>query len=259
MWPTPVLRGGGTIALLIPLAAVGCAGADTVAAKPDGWTVTHPERSSGGGGERMTAMGEMGAIDQKGAAATFGGALPQINECIAGGRKRQPYLGGEVDIFVRIDGTGKAELVHLQRSTLGDHEVEACIRNAIAAKQWPRPVGGKVGEARRSLSFAPEGHLEVPQQWSAAELAEAMAADNEGEEGAFRELKAQLDECRKKTGVAQLSVTWYLDEDGMAQSVGLFADDPKGREAAGCLQTVLSTTSFPSPRDFRVKATVTVP
>ncbi len=87
-----------------------------------------------------------------------------------------------------------------------------------------------------------------------------MAADDDGSRAGYDELVSKLDGCRKEAGSERLELTWYLDEDGMAEAAGLASSDEKGRTAAECISMVAKTTSFPSPGpDQRVKVRVSVP
>jgi hypothetical protein len=222
--------------------------------------------------EGMSAMGETGALSQADVQATFQRALPAMNRCVAGGRKRLPFLSGDITVHLQINAMGKAAVASLTDSTLGDQQVEACILDVLRAQQWPRPVGGKVGETTQSMGFSRDPDEEAPLAWTAQVLAEAMAADLPAEEGStassgsapsgaapFAELRGKLDRCRTEAGASRLQVTLYLDEDGLPQGVGLASPDPGGRAALECVKTVVETTSFPSPRSNFAKMTLSVP
>ncbi len=87
-----------------------------------------------------------------------------------------------------------------------------------------------------------------------------MAADDDGSRAGYDELVSKLDGCRKEAGSERLELTWYLDEDGMAETTNLTNNNKKSRTAAECISMVAKTTSFPSPGpDQRVKVRVSVP
>jgi hypothetical protein len=188
--------------------------------------------------------------------------MPKIQQCLAAGRKRVPHLGGDIELFLLIDQLGKAKSAFFTQSTLGEHQTESCILKAIRAQQWPRPVGGKVGESTQSFSFTPDPDEEPAEDWSASELATAMNADS-GESATgpspYEELRAKLDQCRSEAGASSLSLTIYLDDDGLAQGVGLAAPEEAGRNAVACVDTIIQTTSFPSPGNHYVKVTLSIP
>ncbi|MBW2457519.1 MAG: AgmX/PglI C-terminal domain-containing protein [Deltaproteobacteria bacterium] len=257
--PTAVL-----VALLTTAACGG--GPPPPADEPDGIKVTHHDQAPGGsvsgGGDQMHVEGTVGGLNRRAVQRTFNEAMPTMRGCIDDGRKQLPFLGGDIAVAIEIDPSGKALSVLLTKSTLGDHRVEACIVKALEAKQWPRPVGGKVGQTSSSFGWQSD-HLDPPQQWSTERLASAMAAEVDPEEEnpgppPFSELEAKLGECRNEAGASPMDVTVYLDEDGMPQSFGVSVDDAQGLKAIDCLSTVLQTTSFPAPGGSFAKVTVPV-
>ena len=98
----------------------------------------------------------------------------------------------------------------------------------------------------------------MPEEWSAEDSASKMNVDSEGG-GAFAQLSGQLDGCRKDAGAQTLTVTMYLDEDGLVQAVGLSSGDDKREQALRCVEAVVKTTSFPGPGGSFAKVTVKVP
>jgi len=185
-------------------------------------------------------------------------ATPEVDGCVAKARKRLPYLGGHVSISLTVNTSGRAVDAYLPRTSLGDAETEACILKAFTSKQWPRPVGGEVGQIEQSFDFA-AGYDEPPRELSVEELGARMAADSEEGSSPLAALRRQLDECRRDAGGGALAVTFYFDEDGFVQAVGVGTADAAGRAAVDCVTAIVKTTSFPSSQDVFVKATVTVP
>ncbi|MBW2525734.1 MAG: AgmX/PglI C-terminal domain-containing protein [Deltaproteobacteria bacterium] len=255
------------------LVAAACGGSPaqgTDAQSADGVDATRGA-SAGGGEESMSVSGETGALSKEDVQATFRRAMPAINRCVAAGRKRLPFLSGDVGLFLQVDLQGRAATTVLTKSTFGDHQVEDCLLKTLRSQQWPRPVGGKIGEVIQSFSFDRDPDEEEPIQWTAQSLAEAMAADaaaDAEEDGAdeptsgpppFDELKAKLDQCRQRVGASQLLLTMHFDEDGMPRGVGLSSPDAGGRQALDCIKTTIETTSFPSPRSNFAKMTMSIP
>jgi hypothetical protein len=261
---------GATPLLVLCLTAAACGGAAPPAAdEPEGMKVTHHQRGSGGtvegGGEQMQVEGTIGGLNRAAVQKTFNEAMPTMKGCITKGRQQLPSLGGDIDVYLEIDPRGQAQTVLLTKTTLGDHRVEACVVKALESKQWPRPVGGKLGTTSSSFSFR-AAHADPPKDWTAQQLEAAMTADMEEPETEdeapgpppFGELLTKLTQCRKDAGTGPLDVTLYLDEDGMPQSFGVSLADAQGRRALDCLGTVIQTTSFPSPGDSFAKVTVPV-
>ena len=267
-----ILRALGrpTFMLVLWLTAAACGGgAPPAAEEPEGMKVTHHDRgpagSFGAGDGQMRVEGTVGGLNRAAVQKTFDQAMPKMKECIDQGRRQLPFLGGNIAVYLEIGLMGKARTVLLSRTTLGDHRVESCIVKALASKQWPRPVGGKVGNTTSSFSFQ-AAHADPPLDWTARQLEAAMAADTAPEPDAeedqgpppFGELTTKLARCRDDAGTGPLDVTIYLDEDGMPQSFGVSVADAKGHRAIDCLNTVIQTTSFPAPGGSFAKVTVPV-
>lgn len=206
-------------------------------------------------GASLAVEGAVGALDPEAVRAKAGAVRAKAETCVADARKKLPYLGGDLDVALRVDGTGRAIEVVLTRSTLGHAGAEACIVEAFRETTWPRPVGGKIGEISQSYGFD-AGYGELT-EWSDGDLARAMDADAKGA-SPHRAFLDQLAACRREAGGARLLVTAYLDEDGFVQAVGLSSDDARGMAASTCVSTVVQTTSFPA-RDELVKLSIEVP
>lgn len=232
---------------------LGCSSSVPVAQET---TTTSSHASGRRASSGMRASATIGGMNQEAVETTSRSALPEARGCLDEGRRRAPYLGGDVEIFLRVDRQGRAIVVLLPRSTLGDHDVEACILEALRNKQWPRPVGGEVGEIRQSFSFAAPDDQPVPRDWSGEALAQAWAAVDDGK--AYGELLSKLNDCRSDAKLDRLGVTWYVDEDGMAGGFGVASDDENARSAIDCLATVVTTTSFPEPGREGAKVVVTL-
>lgn len=243
-------------ALLLAGAVAACGGSqDSVehgAARVDG-----PRSGGRSDGEGMSMSATIGGLNQEAVEATVNKTRSRIERCVEQGRGRLRYLGGAIAVHVDVDKSGRAIAAYFVRSTLGEHKTEGCILTAYKSAQWPRPVGGEVGQIDQNLDFA-HGGVDTALEWSSDDLAAKMNSDG-GSSVAFTELRAQLDGCRKELGASRLSVTMYLDEDGLAQAVGVATGDEKGSAAAACAETVVKTTSFPAPGGSYAKVTVSVP
>ncbi len=231
---------------------VGCGGSTPTPDDPTGVEAGDTAAPAGGGGG-FSSSSRVGALDKEAVRAAVGDVMRAVNRCIDDGRKRLPFLGGSVGVRLEVNTSGRASVAYLDQSTLGDHQVEACVLEAFQSHPWPRPVGGEVGEISQSFDFT-AGHAELPDDWSAAELQERMQSD-----GSYDELLGKLRDCRAQAGAGRLEATMYLDEDGLVRGAGVAMGDPKGIDAVDCVVTTLQTTSFPAPRSNFVKVTVAVP
>ncbi len=207
--------------------------------------------------DMLMVKGTIGGLDKQAVHAVIQKAQPDVARCIRKGQKKLPFLGGQLGISITVGSTGRATEVYLHDSTLGDHEVEACVVKAFRKQSWPRPVGGKLGKVEQTFEFT-AGHSEPPSDWTADTLEAGMAQEAEGDEKPFDELMQALNACRSEARTGPLQVTMYLDEDGFALSVGMAISDARGTKAITCVVTTMRTTSFPAPGDNYAKVTVQV-
>jgi hypothetical protein len=210
-----------------------------------------PRGGSGRGG--LAVSGTVGALDAGEVQRSIDRAARRVDDCLETARKRQPYLGGEIGVHIVVDQNGRTASAALTRSTLGDHDTEDCIVSAFAGQQWPRPVGGETGLVDHTMSSSP-GTTDPAEDWTADRLRQAMARDG----GGFEDLQRKLADCMREAKLSGMRVTMYLDEDGIAQSVGVASEDGRGGDAAGCVDAMVKATSFPSPGDHLVKVSLGV-
>jgi hypothetical protein len=203
-------------------------------------------------------MGEIGALDRPAVEKTFAAAMPAVDRCLETGRKRVRGLGGDIELFMQVDGMGKAVVARLVRSTLGDREVDGCILGVYQARSWPRPIGGKLGEIRQTYRFAAPADRDAPAEWTFETLAQAMDRESAGPPAPSAELRDKLAQCKAEAKLERLDVIFYLDLEGFAQAVGVSTGGGDDRAVHDCVSTVIKTTSFPSPGDSPAKVTVAV-
>jgi hypothetical protein len=250
------MRALGTV--FASLLLLSCGGGSTPDGNvPDG-EETATGRGPGASSEGFASQATVGGMDKRAVLGAVAPVLGVVFVCIDDGLKNIPYLGGEVGIFVQVNKSGRATVAFLERSTLGDHETEACIVGAFKKRQWPRPIGGDVGELSQGFDFS-AGGFDPPDDWNEGQLKSSMAADAGEDDGdPFGELMGKLSDCNKEAGTNGLDVTMYLDPDGLVQGVGVGMSDDKGHAAVSCVATTVQTTSFPVPGDNFVKVRLRV-
>jgi hypothetical protein len=188
---------------------------------------------------------EIGGLNEDQVDATFDKALRGIKKCLDQGAKRVEFLGGGVAFFVKIDLDGKAVHTHLERSTLGDRATEKCMLNALRSRDWPKPVGGEIGLARKSYDFDPPNDVRPPTEWSSEEAGPGLDKIN-----------GKLDEC--KDGKGGFEATLYVDTDGNVLSAGATPPDEEGEKSVDCIVDALKGGTFPSPGSWPAKVTLSL-
>lgn len=194
---------------------------------------------------------ELGSIDPGEAEKAFQKAQPEIMKCHKKGTKRVDVLSGDVKFFLRLDGQGKPKWLYFEESTLGDHELETCLLEAIAKAPWPAPVGGE-GEVRKGFGFD-LGDVRPPTPW---EPEKPFTAANES-----KDVKKCLGGGASD---GKIVVTMYVQphgKHGKVEAVGYtfpasVAKDAKASaEKAECLGEALKGLKLPSPGSYVAKVT----
>src|SRR6188768_1646361 len=125
----------------LAFALAGCGGSEP-APKDASLKDTAPRTEQGPG---IVASAEIGGMNEEAVDAAFNASVKGLQRCLDAGAKRVEFLGGSVNFFLKIDATGKVSRAYLEHSTLGSRTTERCMLDSLAAKSWPKPVGGQHG------------------------------------------------------------------------------------------------------------------
>ena len=83
-----------------------------------------------------------GGLDKSLIQATIMRYLSQVRACYEEGLKRQADMIGQVTMDFNINGAGAVTFAKVQRSSLGDKQVEGCISTRMLNWKFPLPRGG---------------------------------------------------------------------------------------------------------------------
>lgn len=83
-----------------------------------------------------------GGLDRSLIQATILRYLSQVRACYEEGLKRKADMIGQVTMNFEINGTGGMNFSRVQRSSLGDKNVEDCISKRMMHWKFPAPKGG---------------------------------------------------------------------------------------------------------------------
>jgi hypothetical protein len=197
-------------------------------------------RSSG-----ASVSAEIGGLDEQKVDATFSKSVGGLTRCLDAGAKRVEFLGGSVSFYLKIDTSGKVDHAHLEHSTIGDRATEKCMIDALRARNWPKPVGGEHGFARKSFDFDPPNDVRPPTEWSSSEAEKGLAT-----------VSSQLQKCNH--GKGGFEATLYVGTDGNVLAAGATPPDEDGEEAVDCIVDALKSASFPSPGSWPAKVTLSL-
>ncbi len=83
-----------------------------------------------------------GGLDRAVIQATIAKYLHEVRACYEQGLRGNPGLQGQITMGFEINGEGKLNYSKVQKSTLGNAQVESCVAGRMMGWQFPRPVGG---------------------------------------------------------------------------------------------------------------------
>ncbi|GMV12628.1 MAG: AgmX/PglI C-terminal domain-containing protein [Polyangiaceae bacterium] len=198
----------------------------------------------GPSGSTLDVSAEIGALDESKVEKAFAGRVKSLSRCLDSGAKRVEFIGGQVAFFVKIDQHGKVAHAHLEKSSLGDRETEKCMLDALRAAEWPAPVGGLVGLARKGFDFDPPNDVRPPTDW-----------DGEKASGALGSRSTEIEKC-KGSSAGSFTATLYVSQTGKVLAAGVTPPDETGEAAVDCLVEVIKGTKFPSPGSWPAKVSV---
>ena len=192
---------------------------------------------------RIAVSSEIGGLNEEKVDKTFQSALSDFQRCLDNGAKRVEFLGGSVNFFLEINGEGKVDHAHLEKSTIGDRETEKCLLGSLRSRRWPKPVGGLHGLARKSFDFDPPNDVRAPTAWESDRMASVIG-----------KLSKQLAAC-KNGQHGTFEGTLYVATDGSVLSAGVTPPDNAGESAVDCLVDALKGAALPSPGSWPAKVT----
>jgi len=195
-------------------------------------------------GPHVVASAEIGGMNEDAVDDAFKSTLKGLQRCLDAGAKHVEFLGGSVSFYLKIDSTGKVAASYLEHSSLGNRTTERCMLDSLAAKTWPKPVGGEHGLARKSFTFDPPNDVREPITWDDQDAAPGL-----------KKIASDLGKCKEgKRG--PFEATLYVDTGGKVLSAGVTPPDEDGETAVDCLVGVLESASFPSPGSWPAKVTL---
>lgn len=85
-----------------------------------------------------------GSLDPSVIAREIRGRLGAIKACYEAGLKRNPNIGGKLQLRFEISSVGKVTSADIENDTMHDEEVASCIKARVSTWRFPAPSGGSV-------------------------------------------------------------------------------------------------------------------
>jgi hypothetical protein len=193
-------------------------------------------------GSSVSVHSEIGGLNEEQVNAAFESSLSGLERCLHQGASRVEFLGGSVSFFIKIDTSGRVDGAYAEKSTLGDRDTEKCMLSALRSRDWPRPVGGDHGLARKSFDFDPPNDVRPPSEYDHGHLHQALS-----------EISDKLASCKGGRGTYEATI--YVGTDGSVLSAGVTPPDEGGEGSVDCLVSTLREAAFPSPGSWPAKVT----
>ena len=197
-------------------------------------TASDEESDNYRGEEGFAVSGVLGTVDPDQVQAAFAAHRAEVDACYAKASGDKPWLGGPLELKLRIAKTGDPSPVPssvIITQPLGNLELERCITEVAKATRFPRPKGGPEAEVTYGFTF--RGRMSL-QTWGSAEVA-----------GPFEQGSALA-----KCGAAPkgLRVAFFVTPGGRAPSVGVGAEEQFAAAFADCAAAEVGRLRFDDPR-----------
>lgn len=206
-------------------------------AKSPGYEVDNERDDSGG----MEMMQEFGGMNEEKVQKTIERLYPSLSDCLMNNQENVEFLGGEVAFLIKVNMSGRAEVAHAERSTLGSYDAEQCMLEKLKESRWPKPVGGRIGLARTSIAFDPPSDVRPPVAWDLEDIDETLSQH-----------RAELDACGSG---GPFEITAYVRTNGSVLAAGIAHADDAGDSTASCLVSTVREIQFKSPGSWPAKVT----
>ena len=195
-------------------------------------------------GEGMQVEGTVGELDSAACEKVLAEHHAEIKKCYAEATDRLFYLGGRMELKLRIGPSGQPRSVAMISSSVGNYEVEHCVTAVLHKLHFPPPKGGD-GELTYPVEFAARAQVGAwPADKVAAELKRAHLGSCSGRKPRPGERLAPLSAMR---------ATLYVGPGGKVTSVGFSAEEPIDEKLASCVANKARALQLDDPLGKMVK------
>lgn len=191
----------------------------------------------------MQVEGTVGELDDAAVQRVLQTNHGAMRRCYDEQAGRLHYVGGHLELKVRVLPSGQAKWVAIVDSNVGNTEIEQCVVGVLEKTRFPAPKGGE-GELTCPIDFAartPTG------SWAGERIASVIGKK-----------KAAIAACKGKPGTAavkSLRLTLYVGPGGSATSAGFAADEPQDGKLSKCVADRVLGLHFDDPLGQMVKVT----
>jgi hypothetical protein len=193
----------------------------------------------------MAVEGTLGSLSEDDIAGPFQRRWDEITRCYEDATTRLSYLGGRIELKLRITQTGEPKSAYVVGSTFGNWDAERCVLGIARSLRFAKPHGGPEAEFTYPIEFR---HKRAVTTWDGGRVEPSLARH-----------KHDLDVCKAKlvAGVPpSLTLTLYVAPGGKVTSTGLAADAPLDDAFSACVVQKTRLWRLEDPLGTIAKTTV---
>ncbi len=185
---------------------------------------------------------ELGTLDQSAIDGPLGAASGAVQGCYRSAVAKQWYLGGRLEVKVRVRGDGAVKQV-ATTTPLGNRDVEQCVAGVVGGLKFATPRGGREAEFDYGWDF--RGGKAPLTAWGNGDVGRQFAKH-----------RGELAACGRPGGLPRgLKVTFFVLPGGKVASVGVGADVPVADGVARCIAGRVAAWRFDDPLGAIARAT----
>jgi hypothetical protein len=246
---------GGLVAVAVAVAVVaavaalatGCAHEAPKAAPEPAPVVQRPPPPKEEPADEMKVAGTLGTLNDDEIAGPFQRRWDDITRCYDEVAQTKQYLGGKIEVKLRVAASGDPKSAFVAASTFGNYDAERCVLGIARALHFSRPHGGAEAEFSYPIDFRAKRPVQV---WEEARVSPSLMRH-----------RKDVHECKGKATASlppTLSMTVYVAPGGKIASAGLSADAPLDDAFGSCLVGKTKSWRLDDPLGKIAKATVGV-
>ncbi len=197
--------------------------------------------------DEMKVSGTLGSLNEDEIAGPFQRRWDDITRCYDDVAGKQQFLGGKIEVKLRVTQAGDPKSAYVASSTFGNYDAERCVLGIARELHFPRPHGGAEAEFTYPIEFRARRPV---QTWEEARVSPSLARH-----------KRDVHECKQKAAGGlppSLALTVYVAPGGKIASAGLSADAPLDDAFAACLVQKTKAWRLDDPLGRIAKCTVEV-
>lgn len=234
----------GLLAFALLVAACGGSASKETTPPPPVVKEAEPEPVHEEPADDITVEGAMGTVDKDRVQNAIESRATQIDACYKGPLKATRYVGGTVELEVKVDSTGAVTSARVAAGDLGSWPVEKCLLELVRGANLGKPSGGPIAITRIPLERQGRGKLED--------------ATDEESNVALEKVWKSLEECEGTH--AGVQVVLYVAPNGHVTSAGFVAQsEPLDETWADCAHEAVLAWKLPAPRGKVLRHRAMVP